>query len=104
MNDNHFNDQLSHMNTIETFYLNSNDLKPLINLFPYLLFKKYFILLKRLLLEYYLYICTIYNKYISIMMIFLHFQFLSNFYHDLFYNIYILINTRNITNYPNILE
>ena len=56
MNDTHFIDQLSHVNMIETLYLNSNDLKPSMNLFLNVLFK-------RLLLEYYVYIRTIYNKY-----------------------------------------
>ena len=45
MNNTNFIDQLSHVNMIETLYLNSNDLKPSMNLFLNLLFK-------RLLLEY----------------------------------------------------
>lgn len=55
MNDTHFIDQLSHVNMIETLYLNSNDLKPSMNLFLNLLFK-------RLLLEYYVYTHR-YTKY-----------------------------------------
>lgn len=39
MNDTHFIDQLSHVNMIETLYLNSNDLKPSMNLFLNVLFK-----------------------------------------------------------------
>jgi len=66
MNDTHFIDQLSHVNMIETLYLNSNDLKPSMNLFLNLLFK-------RLLLEYYVYIRTIYNKYACLEMPFLSF-------------------------------
>ena len=67
MNDTHFIDQLSHVNMIETLYLNSNDLKPSMNLFLNVLFK-------RLLLEYYVYIRTIYNKYACLEMPFLSFQ------------------------------
>ena len=67
MNDTYFIDQLSHVNMIETLYLNSNDLKPSMNLFLNLLFK-------RLLLEYYVYIRTIYNKYACLEMPFLSFQ------------------------------
>ena len=67
MNNTHFIDQLSHVNMIETLYLNSNDLKPSMNLFLNLLFK-------RLLLEYYVYIRTIYNKYACLETPFLSFQ------------------------------
>ena len=96
MNDTHFIDQLSHVNMIETLYLNSNDLKPSMNLFLNLLFK-------RLLLEYYVYIRTIYNKYACLEMPFLSFQ-LFNHFHDLFYIMYTLIDTQNITTYSNVLE
>lgn len=97
MNDTHFIDQLSHVNMIETLYLNSNDLKTSMNLFLNLLFK-------RLLLEYYVYIRTIYNKYACLEMPFLSFQLLSNHFHDLFYIMYTLIDTQNITTYSNVLE
>lgn len=97
MNDTHFIDQLSHVNMIETLYLNSNDLKPSMNLFLNLLFK-------RLLLEYYVYIRTIYNKYACLEMSFLSFQLFSNHFHDLFYIMYTLIDTQNITTYSNVLE
>lgn len=97
MNDTHFIDQLSHVNMIETLYLNSNYLKPSMNLFLNLLFK-------RLLLEYYVYIRTIYNKYACLEMPFLSFQLFSNHFHDLFYIMYTLIDTQNITTYSNVLE
>ena len=70
MNNTHFIDQLSHVNMIETLYLNSNDLKPSMNLFLNVLFK-------RLLLEYYVYIRTIYNKYACLETPFLSFQLFS---------------------------
>lgn len=97
MNNTNFIDQLSHVNMIETLYLNSNDLKPSMNLFLNLLFK-------RLLLEYYVYIRTIYNKYACLEMPFLSFQLFSNHFHDLCYIMYTLIDTQNITTYSNVLE
>lgn len=97
MNNTHFIDQLSHVNMIETLYLNSNDLKPSMNLFLNVLFK-------RLLLEYYVYIRTIYNKYAFLETSFLSFQLFFNNFHELFYIMYTLIDTQNITTYSNVLE
>ena len=94
MNNTHFIDQLSHVNMIETLYLNSNDLKPSMNLFLNLLFK-------RLLLEYYVCIRTIYNKYACLETPFLSFQLFFNNFHELFYIMYTLIDTQNITTYKN---
>lgn len=62
------------------------------------------LLFKRLLLEYYVYIRTIYNKYACLEMPFLSFQLFSNHFHDLFYIMYTLIDTQNITTYSNVLE